>query len=504
LTFHRVRREDDVLEYFEIIPIRKYIIFHMTPLTNTTSRRDFLRTSACATATALLAAKSRAAVGSSERPRAWQTDTYSKHAAFEIGGWKSRNRENIPDLIVDMQRSYQPILGFGAALTESSCYLLSRMPNMQRERFLHQLYAPSAMNLSVTRCCIGSSDYATALYNYDDVAGDVALDHFSIARDKTYILPLLQQVRAIRPDLFLHASPWSPPGWMKVYGSMKGGWMDREYLSPYADYLLKFLQAYQAAGVPVQAICTQNEVETDQHGMMPACFWTPEMEAEFVRDHLGPKIRANPHLARTMLWLLDYNYILWKRVDWQLSDPQLAKYVDGVAFHGYEGQPEQMSELLNRHPGLPLYLTEWSSELKSSPLTDWALWGHNLSVILDNGVRNITLWNLLLDENGRPEIGPFDCVGVVTLISKTGELERNGQFWALYHYSAHIQRGARRVHTEAGDTNFSHIALRNPDGEMVLILTNQTFPRDVLVQSGDAILEVPLSANSVTTVCWRT
>lgn len=79
---------------------------------------------------------------------------------------------------------------------------------------------------------------------------------------------------------------------MKVYGSMDGGWMERKHLAPYADYLIRFLEAYRAAGVPIQAICTQNEVETDQHGMMPACIWTPGMEAEFVRDHLGPGVRA--------------------------------------------------------------------------------------------------------------------------------------------------------------------------------------------------------------------
>ena len=434
---------------------------------------------------------------------AWRTDDQGHHSPVVLEAWKSAFRNCVPDVIVDQSQTFQPILGFGAALTDSSCYLLSRMPADRRNSFLTELYSPQGMNLSVGRCCIGSSDYSTQIYNYDDAPGDTKLEHFSIAHDEVYILPILRQARAIRPDLFLHASPWSPPGWMKVYGSMLGGWMDRDYLAPFATYMLRFLSAYKEAGVPIQAICTQNEVETDQHGMMPACFWTPQMEAEFIRDHLGPKLRSDAQLSKTQLWLLDYNYIYWKRVDWQLKDVRLASYVDGVAFHGYEGQPEQMDEIERLHPGMPIYFTEWSSELKSNPAGDWAQWAHDLTKILQSGARNITLWNLLLDENGRPEVGPFDCVGVVTLNSKTGELVRNGQYWALYHFSAHVNRGARRIHSEGGDTNFTHIAFQNPDGEQVLVLSNQGFPRSVQIQSGDRILEVPLSRNSITTVTWR-
>jgi glucosylceramidase len=251
------------------------------------------------------------------------------------------------------------MLGFGAAFTGSSCYLLSRLPKGQRASLLHELYSPDAMNLSIGRCYIGSSDYALKAYNFDDIPGDATLSHFSIAHDQAYILPMLRQARAVRPDMFLHASPWSPPGWMKVYGSMLGGWMSEKYLAPYAEYFVKFLDAYRSAGVPIDAVCTQNEPETDQHGMMPACIWPPEMEADFVRDHLGPRVRSTPALAKTKIRLLDYNNILWKRVDWRLQDARLASFIDGVAWHGYEGTPNQMSELERRHPGLPFYFAGW-------------------------------------------------------------------------------------------------------------------------------------------------
>ncbi len=120
------------------------------------SRRKFLRTGAYAAAISLLPENSRAA-GVAASPRAWRTDTYRKHASFELDGWKPRSRNNVADLIVDDRRSYQPILRLGATLTDSSCCLLSRMSTEQRDAFLHKLYAPSAMNLSVGRCCIATT-----------------------------------------------------------------------------------------------------------------------------------------------------------------------------------------------------------------------------------------------------------------------------------------------------------------------------------------------------------
>jgi len=161
--------------------------------------------------------------------------------------WQPSTRNDVPDLIVDGSPKLQPILGFGACLTDSSCYLLSRMPAAKREALLHEIYSPAEANFSVERGCIGSSDWALSLYNFDDVPGAVEMKHFSIAHDEAYILPTFRQILRIRPDFFLHAAPWSPPGWMKVYGSMKGGWMLRENLAPYSDYLLRFLAAYREA-----------------------------------------------------------------------------------------------------------------------------------------------------------------------------------------------------------------------------------------------------------------
>ena len=57
------------------------------------------------------------------------------------------------------------------------------------------------------------------------------------------------------------ATPWSPPGWMKTSNSMIGGTLNSGDYQVFADYLTKFIQAYDAAGVPISLITPQNEPE---------------------------------------------------------------------------------------------------------------------------------------------------------------------------------------------------------------------------------------------------
>lgn len=403
-------------------------------------------------------------------------------------------------VVVDPVRQYQSVLGFGAAFTDASCYLLNSMKESPRQGLMDDLFSPQKMNLSAGRCCVGSSDYSRHVYSYDDVKDDVTLKYFSIAHDEEYILPSLREARAINPRLFLLASPWSPPGWMKTYGSMLGGWMSEKYLGTYAHYLNEFLTDYAKAGVHIDAITSQNEVETDQEGRMPACYWTPEMEEVFVRDHLGPLLRMEQ--KNTQIWLLDHNYNLWKRVRWQMRDQELRKYVDGVAWHGYSGTPEMMGLLHAEFPGLPFYWTEGGPDITNPDYaTEWTKWGQTFTQVLRNWCRSVIAWNLVLDEHGKPNIGPFSCGGLVTLHSN-GQVTHSGQYWAMRHFSQHVRRGAIRVSSESDDGHLAHVAFRNMDGTYVLVLTNTDGDREVTIKTGGASVRVTMEQNSMTTLSW--
>jgi glucosylceramidase len=429
--------------------------------------------------------------------------TESKRFAPGPGlSWRPRHENSAGSITLNPDRVYQEILGFGAALTDATCYLLWQLAPSSRRRFLGELFDPAGIGLNTCRICIGASDYATELYSYCDQGPDSELRRFSIDHDRAYVLPILREVRELCPDLFLLASPWSPPGWMKAGGSMLGGSMQRKHFATYAEYFLKFLDSYAAAGIPVDAVTVQNEVDTDQDGLMPACLWGQESETRFVAEHLGPQFAARN--LPTKIWLLDHNYNLWGRAMSQLSDSRVSRYVDGVAWHGYAGQPRSMTAVHKAHPGKHAYWTEGGPEDLHDPRyrTNWAFWGARFTDILRNWARCIIAWNLALDENGKPNIGPFSCGGVVTIDSQNKQIIPSGQYWALVHYSHAVRRGARRFESRGALKGVFHAAFANPDGSRAMVLTNAGADRTVWLRLCGLEAEVDLPGDSVVTLTW--
>jgi glucosylceramidase len=473
------------------------------------SRRSFLVTTAVAACLPLKKAFSTAPL----KPVAEQTPSGpvavhitagdQRYSSLRALSWQSaelaRGKETIT---LTGTSSKQPILGFGAALTDAACYVIHQLPEAERERLLQELFHPDQMGLSVCRVCIGSSDYARTMYSFDEGDPDPDLSRFSIAHDRDYILPVLRRARQINPNLFLLGSPWSPPGWMKDNYSMRGGTIRKKYLGVYANYIVKFLQAYVAEGVSIDAVTPQNEVDTDQDSRMPACLLPQEIEVEYVGKYLGPAIETAG--LKTKIWLLDHNYNLWGRAICELDDENVSKYTRSIAWHGYLGKPEWVQKVFAAHPEAEMYWTEGGPDIVDPDyLTGWAKWSKTFCGILRNGLRCIIAWNIALDENGKPNIGPFPCGGVVTVHSGTNEITRSGQYWAFAHYSRAFRRSANVIQSDGQMENVYHVAAENPDGSYVAVVTNTGAARTVWITQGKSAVSVALPADSVVTLGWK-
>ena len=468
------------------------------------SRREFLKLSAYGVAAASTVELARAlpvpTPPASEDISVRVTGGQQRYHAEPSVAWKSGTaRGNVIEL--DPGRKYQEMLGFGAAFTDAACYTFNRLEPAARDALFHDLFHPSEMGLNVCRTCMGASDYSTEVFSYDEGEPDPDMKRFSIAHDQVYVLPMMREARKQNPDLFLFSSPWSPPGWMKAGGSMLGGSMRQHSFAPYAKYFVKFLQAYAAEGVPVQAVTVQNEVDTDQDGRMPACLWGQEYEMGFVKNHLGPALQQNG--LSTKIWILDHNYNLWGRAVAELDDPDVHKYCNAVAFHGYVGGADQMTKFHEVCPDAQIYWTEGGPDYTAPDYaTDWAKWGQTFTEVIRNWGQSITGWNLALDEKGRPNIGPFPCGGMVTIHSETKKITYSGQYWAFAHFSRNIRRGARRFESAGKVQGVEHVAFTNPDGQKVVVLTNPGAAKTVMIKLADKVAEVALQADSVSSLAF--
>jgi glucosylceramidase len=431
------------------------------------------------------------------------TDATRKFAEAPVLAWSSaEGAAPASDAItLNPDAKSQEYLGIGGAFTDAACYMFNQLSGDARAALFHEMFHPSEMGLSAGRICIGSSDYAREVYSFDEGAPDPDLKRFSIDHDRAYILPILSQARAANPGLFLLASPWSPPGWMKPNNSMLGGCMHPKSYKAYANYFLKFLQGYEAAGVKIDSVTSQNEVDTEQDGRMPACAWPQEYEIAFVRDHLGPALRKNN--MDTKIWLLDHNYNLWGRALCCLDAAGVKDFSNAIAWHGYVGTPDMMTKVTDAHPDVEMFWTEGGPDITAKDyLTDWSHWGEVFAGVFRHGCRCIIGWNLALNEHGKPNVGPFSCGGTVTINSATQEITRSGHFWAMNHFSRSVRRGARQFDSSGGPAEVFHVAFESPDGKQSLIVTNPGTEKKIQIAAGENLAEISLPQDSITTFTW--
>lgn len=416
-------------------------------------------------------------------------------------------------ITIEAGTTFQTLFGLGASLESTTCSNLMRIPPAEREKALDRLVSPaSGIGMNLMRLCMGTSDFTgDPWYSYCDLPpgeSDPELKRFSIEKDRTHVLPMIQLARQRNPDLIFFASPWSPPGWMKSNGTMIGGSLLPRWYPAYAQYFVRFIQAYQAEGINIHAVTVQNEPGVDRARSQdrkwhyPSCRWTGEQERDFIRDHLGPALRKAG--LQTRIWCYDHNYNLEPKGDDPglpyprtiLSDPAAAAFVDGVAFHGYEGQPDAMSRFHREFPRHPVHFTEGSV---------FGIWGaRDLIQRLRNDATSYNAWVMILDEKGRPNNGPFPATkAILRLHSDTLQMEELFEYYCYGQFMKFLPRGAVRMQSSPGDENFTNVAFTTPDGSHVMVAVNLAdSPQPFTVRDGPRGFASELGPKSVGTFRW--
>ncbi|MGX6608373.1 discoidin domain-containing protein [Micromonosporaceae bacterium Da 78-11] len=439
-----------------------------------------------------------------------------------------------PTIVVDPATTYQSVDGFGASITDSSASVLYRLDPAAREQAMRSLFDPRAgIGVSFLRQPVGSSDFtaAAAHYTYDDVpAGrtDFALRHFSIAHDQAQVLPLLRRARQLDPQLSVLATPWSPPAWMKTGDSLIGGRLkdDPEIYDAYARYLVKFVQAYTRAGVPIDYLTVQNEPQNRKPGGYPGTD-LPVRQQVAVIQALGPLLRqASP---RTRILAYDHNWATHPGdvgstppgespetdYPYEVLDSPAAKWIAGTAYHCYAGDPSAQSALHDAYPGKGIWFTECSGSHGATDTDEQIFRGtltwHARNVIIGttrNWAKSAVNWNIALDATGGPHLGGCDtCTGLLTL-QADGTVRTDAEYYTIGHAAKFVRPGAVRIaSTSFGTTGWNgqvmDVAFRNPDGSTALIVHNENDdPRTFAVTVADRTFEYKLPGGALATFTW--
>src|SRR5262245_36139104 len=382
-------------------------------------------------------------------------------------------------IFVDDTTKYQEIDGFGASLTESSAYLLKRkLADAQRSEALRMLFdRQKGIGLSMLRQPMGASDFALQTYSYDEMPegeSDPELKHFSIDHDRADILPVLKEILAINPKIKVIGSPWSAPGWMKTSGSMIQGSLLPSSYDPYARYFVKYVQAYQAEGIPIFAVTMQNEPLHVPHDY-PGLGMMAREQTAFLRDHLGPAFQKAGLSTRILIF--DHN---WDLIDYPiniLNDPNAARSAGGIATHCYGGSSTAQSELHERFPNKEIWMTECSGG-------DWQkgkILQQQVQLVINvtrHWAKSVILLNLAPNQNHEPYLGGCTtCRGemIVDESNSPAQVKPTVDYTALGHASKFVQPGARRIESNTfGQGSLEDVAFQNPDGSIVLLVLNSS------------------------------
>nr|CAI5838242.1 unnamed protein product [Callosobruchus analis] len=218
------------------------------------------------------------------------------------------------------EKVYQEILGFGGSFTDSTGINILSLNGSVQEKLLRSYFSDHGIEYNLCRVPIGGTDFSTRRYSYHDDVEDARLLNFKLQdEDHKYKIPLIQRAAAYQNALQLFASAWSAPKWMKVHSLPAGpfGYLKKKYYQTWADYHVKFLDAYAKENVTFWGMTTGNEPFTGLLSVLvPALGWTAER---------------------------------------QLFENRAAEqYIDGIAVHWYVDRIVSSENLARTHEAFPL------------------------------------------------------------------------------------------------------------------------------------------------------
>ncbi len=433
----------------------------------------------------------------------------SGHQLTEV----DQNTSFSPDQKLDtitIQTKYkkQRITGFGGAFTEASASLLNALSESKKKEVIDAYFSRERANYSLTRTHINSCDFSTHHYDYAPVADDKELKHFTIQEDQAALIPMIKAAQKASEDGFkIFASPWTAPPWMKDNQSYVGGKLLPQYQQTWADFFVKYIDAYKEEGIDIWGITVENEPLGNGNNWESMHFSPKEM-TDFVVDYLGPTFEREGKAAVKILGYDQNREHLIEWVDEMYRDEQSRKYFAGTAIHWYastyEVFPEALAYAHNKAPQKFLIQSEacidaevphWQDDAWywRQEATDWGWdwapenekyrhpkyvpayrYARDIIGCLNNYVDGWVDWNMVLDRQGGPNWFKNWCVAPIIVDTDQDEIYYTPLYYVMMHFSKFIRPGAYVLQSNTSDDSIMTTAAENPDGSIAVVLFNPT------------------------------
>jgi glucosylceramidase len=442
--------------------------------------------------------------------------TSAENSYFKVGTLTEVATETA-DMTVNDSSTAQIWEGFGGAFNEMGWDYLSRLSPADRDLAMNLLFGADGARFAFGRIPIGANDYAMDRYTDDETANDIELTQFSIGRDEQKLIPYIEAALAVKPDIRFWANPWTPPTWMKdgpftsgnVPSPFDGGSMknDDVILKAYAQYFVKFIEAYARHGITIEVVAPQNEPNYEE--TYPSCHWPTALFTKFIGQYLGPAFDTAGIGTLIMLGTMstiDKDPALIAGV---LGDAVARSYIKVIGLQWAMVSSISATKAYN----LPVWQTEHRSGnypwnpvgfppyVSSAAPNDFAYgletWGY-IRDSIKAGVNSYNAWNMVLDKIGKGIDTGRDWAQNALLIADGGKLTPTPAYYVFRHFSQFVDPGARVIGASGADA----VAFKNPNGTIVTVLYNSGSSRTMTVALGGKKLQFSMPGKGWATINW--
>lgn len=443
--------------------------------------------------------------------------------------------ENTSTIVLNPEKKYQTITGFGGAFTESSAYLLNKLSKENRAKIIEAYFGESGAEYSLTRTHMNSCDFSLSQYSYAPVEGDKELKHFSIQEDKDDLIPFIKDAMVASKEGFkIFGSPWTASPWMKDNNKYVGGKLLPKYYDTWALFFSKYVDAYKAEGIDIWGFTVENEPLGNGNNWESMHF-SPDEMTNFVQNHLGPKLEAD---GKGNLKILGYDQNrehLKEWVDSQYKNEETSKYFDGTAIHWYASTydyfPEELQYAHNKAPNKYLIQAEacvdseipkWKDDAWywRKEATDWGWdwapekdkhlhpkyapvnrYAKDIIGCLNNWVDGWVDWNMVLDTNGGPNWFKNWCVAPVIVDPEKDEVYFTPLYYTMSHFSKYIRPNAEIIDVQKSDESLMVTAAKNPDGSIAVVIFNEgKEEKNFKLSLGEISKEISIKSEAIQTI----
>lgn len=418
---------------------------------------------------------------SSYSQKAWVSSNGSYFTEKDLPTVKPSNGA----VIIDESQTFQILDGFGGSFNELGYIALQNTPLAEQNKVMEALFGENGLRFNYCRMPIGANDFAREWYSYNQVPDDFDMEHFNISRDTLFQVPYIKKALALKPNLRIWASPWSPPIWMKHnrhyggratnmnWGELYGNNMDEiyennrfvmtsDYLKAYALYFSRFISAYKELGIDINAVQPQNEVFANQ--LFPSCVWSPENLANFTSEYLMPQLKTDHPEVEVWLGTLNYN-----NVEYVAKFLETAPNVKGIGVQ-WDGI-SMLDSLQLLYPDYKYMQTE--SECNNG-LNEWFTAEHTFDLLYRSfmgGASTYIYWNMILNDLGL-STWMWRQNSLVSVNRFSGKVTYNPEYYVMKHFSGFLELKAKRISISKLPESIKGLAFLNPNGEKVAILHN--------------------------------